>query len=345
MPNRIIKESINESRGLSECSIFSVDMYKRLITYVDDYGRFNSDLKIMRARLYPREFDVVSDDEIENALVELCGVRKVIFYTSSPRKEIYGYLPNWNLHQRVRESKSRYPEPDDMEVNDYYLRRFIPIDMKAKIIARDGFKCKLCGKFLTSCTDAKKFIKMGSGTFHIDHIVPCNQGGRATLENLQLTCPTCNLSRKRHFEIDEILQVAASCRKSPQVAAVIQSNSIQSESNPNSAPETEPASDRNPVIALTLNDKSEFPIFQEQVNEWADLYPAVDVIQQLRNMKGWLMANPKRRKTKSGILKFITGWLSREQDKGKATNTSMRTRGKPVHTDDEYRHKNDFIQE
>jgi len=70
------------------------------------------------------------------------------------------------------------------------------------------------------------------------------------------------------------------------------------------------------IISLALNDKSSYPVNQLQVNEWKELYPAVDVEQQLRNMKGWLDSNPKRRKTKAGILKFITGWLAREQDKG-----------------------------
>ena len=46
------------------------------------------------------------------------------------------------------------------------------------------------------------------------------------------------------------------------------------------------------------------------------MYPAVDVIQQLRNMRGWLDANPAKRKTKRGINAFIVRWLAKEQDKG-----------------------------
>ena len=34
MPNRIIKDSICESKGLSEVSFFAADLYKRLITYL-----------------------------------------------------------------------------------------------------------------------------------------------------------------------------------------------------------------------------------------------------------------------------------------------------------------------
>lgn len=79
----------------------------------------------------------------------------------------------------------------------------------------------------------------------------------------------------------------------------------------------EPVEDGSPpVITLTLNDKSEYPISEEQAEEWAGLYPAVDVIQQLRSMKGWLDANPTKRKTKAGIKRFINGWLSKEQNKG-----------------------------
>ena len=70
-----------------------------------------------------------------------------------------------------------------------------------------------------------------------------------------------------------------------------------------------------PVIFLPLNDGTEYPVSQEQCHEWAGLYPAVDVIQQLRQMRAWLIANPRRRKTVRGINGFIVNWLSREQDK------------------------------
>lgn len=247
MPNRIIKESICESDGLSECSLFATDLYKRLITYADDYGRFNSDTKIMRARLYPREYEEVSEEDIMNALAELSGVGKLCFYTAKHFNQgehctgVYGAFPNWKDHQRVRDGKTKCPEPGDTNVNDWYLRRFVPMDMRVEIIERDGFKCRNCGKFLTSCREARRFVKLGLGLYHIDHIVPVIQGGRATIENLRLTCPECNQKRKKRFTFKEILefnnlpQLAATCGDLPQNSAIIQSNPIQSksESNPN----------------------------------------------------------------------------------------------------------------
>lgn len=75
-------------------------------------------------------------------------------------------------------------------------------------------------------------------------------------------------------------------------------------------------SSTQPIIALPLNTGEEYPIVTEQAEEWAGLYPAVDVIQQLRAMRGWLNANPSKRKTKNGILRFVNTWLSKEQDRG-----------------------------
>ena len=76
------------------------------------------------------------------------------------------------------------------------------------------------------------------------------------------------------------------------------------------------------VITISRNDNTEHPITDQQVLDWSALYPAVDVMQALRSIKGWAIANPKKRKTKSGMLKFINAWLSREQDKGPRNETN-----------------------
>lgn len=90
--------------------------------------------------------------------------------------------------------------------------------------------------------------------------------------------------------------------------------------------EPEHCSDSSPtdplVIQIVLNDKSFFNINQKQVDEWKELFPAVDIIQELRKMRAWCDANPDRRKTKRGINRFIVSWLSKEQDRGKTANNS-----------------------
>lgn len=88
-------------------------------------------------------------------------------------------------------------------------------------------------------------------------------------------------------------------------------NKIEIENQCYMGPETPP------VISLPLNDSTEFDVTDSMVSEFSSLYPAVDVMQELRNMRGWLLNNPKNRKTRSGVRRFINSWLSREQDKAK----------------------------
>lgn len=86
------------------------------------------------------------------------------------------------------------------------------------------------------------------------------------------------------------------------------------------------------IAELRQNDGGAFPIHAEQVERWKELYPAVDVIAELRKMMGWLDANPTKRKTRSGMMRFAINWLSKQQDKGgnNATGSNKRTIGDRV---------------
>jgi len=71
-----------------------------------------------------------------------------------------------------------------------------------------------------------------------------------------------------------------------------------------------------PVISMILNDKTEHGVTEADFQRYSELFPAVDVMQELRNMKAWLFDNPARRKTRSGVKAFITKWLIKEQNRG-----------------------------
>lgn len=64
--------------------------------------------------------------------------------------------------------------------------RSINYRLRFKIMQRDNFKCQMCG--------ASPAINSGT-ILHIDHIVPCAKGGRATIDNLQTLCDKCNLGK------------------------------------------------------------------------------------------------------------------------------------------------------
>lgn len=69
------------------------------------------------------------------------------------------------------------------------------------------------------------------------------------------------------------------------------------------------------VVSIPLNDGTEYPVTQAMADEWALAYPAVDVLQKLREMRAWCLANKANRKTLRGVDAFIVRWLSKEQDR------------------------------
>jgi hypothetical protein len=59
---------------------------------------------------------------------------------------------------------------------------------------------------------------------------------------------------------------------------------------------------------------------------WGKAYPAVDVDRQLAAMHEWLLAHP-REAVKRNWLRFITGWLTRQQERGGDVRTERRRDG------------------
>lgn len=123
-------------------------------------------------------------------------------------------------------------------------------------------------------------------------------------------------------EVQRVVKRVVQSEVYPEVKRVVQSADIIRQDK-NRQNNILPPISPTPEIELPLNSGDSYPVFKDQVEEWTKLYPAVDVMQQLRNMKGWLESNPARRKTKNGIARFITGWLAREQDKGGSRNRKI----------------------
>lgn len=76
--------------------------------------------------------------------------------------------------------------------------------------------------------------------------------------------------------------------------------------------------------SIPLNDGTEWKPPADLFAEWERLYPGVDVRQKIRDMRGWCLSNPTRRKTRRGVQAFVTGWLSREQNKAPAQPQAKR---------------------
>jgi hypothetical protein len=64
-------------------------------------------------------------------------------------------------------------------------------------------------------------------------------------------------------------------------------------------------------------DGGSHKVTEEDFAEYIEAYPAVDVAQELRTIRQWNLANPKNRKTKSGIRRHINAWLAKTQNEAK----------------------------
>lgn len=82
-------------------------------------------------------------------------------------------------------------------------------------------------------------------------------------------------------------------------------------------PPAAPSPDLGPTIfQIPLNDGSMFDIHQAGIDRLQELYPAVNVPQEFRNIIGWTTANPTKRKTSNGVKWFIDSWMRRVQNQG-----------------------------
>lgn len=67
-------------------------------------------------------------------------------------------------------------------------------------------------------------------------------------------------------------------------------------------------------FSIPLVDGTDFRVSERLVSEWRAAYPAVDVPQELREMRTWAMANRTKRKTRNGVERFAVAWLGKAQD-------------------------------
>lgn len=90
------------------------------------------------------------------------------------------------LHQKgflIKVGKGVYRYEPDLEKNKKQ-EDFTPTQKK-KILEKDGYKCVVCGK------GEREGVEL-----HIDHIIPKDKGGKATIENGQTLCSQHNFLKK-----------------------------------------------------------------------------------------------------------------------------------------------------
>lgn len=70
-------------------------------------------------------------------------------------------------------------------------KREISDRLRFRILMRDGFTCKKCGRSPMNELGVK---------LHVDHIIPWSKGGETVPDNLETKCEQCNLGKGNAFE-------------------------------------------------------------------------------------------------------------------------------------------------
>lgn len=107
MPNRIIREGILTSPRINELSAGAELFYRRLLSVVDDYGRFHGMPVLLRASCYPLRIDKVSDKDIRAYLNECHKAGVLLAYEVDGKP----YVQVEHFGQQIRAKQSKYPHP------------------------------------------------------------------------------------------------------------------------------------------------------------------------------------------------------------------------------------------
>jgi hypothetical protein len=112
MPNRILREAILDSEAVNRLSCPAEVFYRRLMSVVDDFGRYDARPAVLRSRLYPLQLDRVREADISRWIAECEKAGLIALYAAGGKP----YLLYHKLGE-PRARASKYPDPPADAVN------------------------------------------------------------------------------------------------------------------------------------------------------------------------------------------------------------------------------------
>lgn len=107
MPSRVLREGILTSDRVDKLSIPAELFYRRLMSVVDDFGRFDARPVILKVNCYPLRVDVVREADISRWIAECEKAGLIVLYAVDSKP----YLGLTDFRQAVRAKQSKYPPP------------------------------------------------------------------------------------------------------------------------------------------------------------------------------------------------------------------------------------------
>jgi len=109
MAERIIRSNILDSDAVNKLTTGGEVFYRRLMSVVDDFGRYDARVQILKANLYPLKLNEISDEDIVKWISECKKAGLISIYEVDGKK----YILFHKFRQRLRIIKSKFPAPKE----------------------------------------------------------------------------------------------------------------------------------------------------------------------------------------------------------------------------------------
>lgn len=148
------------------------------------------------------------------------------------------------------------------------------------------------------------------------------------------------VSKRRKRELERLKRVAPSAKRRRSAPNGGQrppspDRQIGIERTPSPSPSPSPSHEKSgsaeassaPISLLTfevVGGGTAWQLTDRQVFEWEAAFPGLDVLAESRKAGAWLRANPAKRKTISGMPRFLVAWFTRGVNRGDAARLPVR---------------------
>lgn len=253
------------------------------------YRSFYEAVKDLPPDDFKKAVCALMDYGLDEIVPESTGIEKTIYVMAKPQidKNNQRYINGKSGGRPTKKSPEEMKESREARNSQEYIK------WRDAVYKRDEYTCALCG----ADTDLHAHHKKGFDEF---------PSLRYVVNNGITLCRKCHL--KVHKKPSDN-RVITECE--PNV-----NDNVNDNVNVNVKKLSAPADfDKSPCAGkFLLNDGSEYIITENDVETYQQLYPAIDVRQEIRSIEAWCLSNPKNRKTRNGAKRFLNGWLSRTQN-------------------------------
>jgi hypothetical protein len=108
MPARLLREGILDSEAVCSLTFQAEVFYRRLMSVVDDFGRYDGRPGVLRSRLYPLQIDKVREADITRWIAECEKAGLIALYSVSGKQYIL-----FRKLGSARAKESKWPAPPD----------------------------------------------------------------------------------------------------------------------------------------------------------------------------------------------------------------------------------------